>query len=146
MNLDALVEHGRRIGQPGADGDLESALDQMGQLATEEPGAGDEVQHPSRRPHVEDLTVELDAAHDVLGVEHQRRVLGDRRGLELVVVDQHDDEIGRGEDLGSYGTSGNCRSTVLTSGMYGSQNTMSAPLAARRSPMNRASASRWSFL
>ena len=42
----------------------------------------------------EDLAVELGASHDVLRVEHQRRVRGDHLGVEFVVVDEYHDHVG----------------------------------------------------
>ncbi len=43
----------------------------------------------------EEFTVELVALQQVLRVEHERRVLGDQRRIELGMVDQHDHDVGR---------------------------------------------------
>ncbi len=52
-------------------------------------------------PPSEDLAGEIGVAHDVLGLERKRCVLGNQRRVELPMVDEHDDHIGRTERLGS---------------------------------------------
>ena len=87
---------------------------------------------PPGVPGSEEFTGELVAGQQVLGVEHQRGVLGDRRRIELGMVDEHDHQIGRRQlVVGERHQRDRSRCWAFTSGMCGSQNRTSAPLAAQ---------------